>query len=234
MRSGRLAFAAVAGAGMLALLLTSVADRRDLAFTLGVQPAEVAAVLMPGHEVCQRPIDTSADAARVRFRVGTYGRPGPPLEVSPIVEHRSSSEVVIAGFRKSRVGGGYASGATLAAPVSNVKEGDRLRLCVRNAGREKVALYGNGPAAARTSAAFLDGKQLNTDLTLVFERSSRRSMLATFPDMFERAALWHPGWVGAWTFWVLLAFVLVGVPLLLWRALAASERIPAGSYDSRP
>jgi len=51
-------------------------------------------------------------------------------------------------------------------------------------------------------------------------------MLTALPDVFERAALWHPGWVGPWTFWLLLALVLGGVPLLLWRALSEAERVP--------
>jgi hypothetical protein len=52
--------------------------------------------------------------------------------------------------------------------------------------------------------------------------------------MFERAALWHPGAVGAWTFWLLLGLAALLVPFLLARALAAGERVSGDSYDSRP
>jgi hypothetical protein len=40
--------------------------------------------------------------------------------------------------------------------------------------------------------------------------------------VFERAALFRPGWVGAWTFWLLLAALVIGVPTLLGRALRAA------------
>jgi hypothetical protein len=43
-------------------------------------------------------------------------------------------------------------------------------------------------------------------------------MLALVPDAFERAALFRPAWVGAWTFWVLLGLVVAGMPLLLMAA----------------
>ena len=45
----------------------------------------------------------------------------------------------------------------------------------------------------------------------------------TVADVFHRAALFRPNPVGAWTFWALLAAVLIGVPALLVRALRSTE-----------
>lgn len=210
-------FVAVVAAGLAGLLLTAVIEQRDLAFTLGVQPAQVAAVLKPGDQVCQRPLYASAEAADVRFKVGTYGRPGGPLDVT--TRSLPNGSVVNTGA----VSGGYADNSTLRAPVAGVKEGEVISLCLLNRGSRRLALYGGAPQAARTSAAFVNGKNANTDLTLIFERSHSRSMLSALPDVFRHAALWHPGWVGAWTFWVLLVVMATGVPLLLWRALAGVE-----------
>ena len=42
--------------------------------------------------------------------------------------------------------------------------------------------------------------------------------------MFERAALFRPGFVGAWTFWLLLLGVVIAVPALL---CGGSARRPA-------
>jgi hypothetical protein len=220
------AFAGLAAAGIVALLVAATVDKRDLAFTLGVQPAEVAAIAQPGQTVCQGPIDVPTSASAVAFKASTAGRPGPPI----LVTARTSAGQVIG---QAKVPGGYPDATTLRAGVGGISEGRTLSLCFRNQGRTALGLYGNGPAAARTSIATLDGANVGTDLTLVFERRKSRSMLAALPDMFDRAALWHPGWVEPWTFWVLLALVLGGVPLLLWRALAEAERVPGGSYDSR-
>jgi hypothetical protein len=226
MPRARLTFAVVAAVGLLALLATATFDKRGLAFTLGVQPAEVAAVAKHGQTVCQGPIDVPADASAVAFKAGTFGKPGPPIS---IFARDPGGRVVGRGS----VPGGYRDGEALHARLAGISEGRALTICFRNEGRGNLGLYGNGPAAARTSIATLDGADAGTDLTLVFERAHSRSMLAALPDIFERAALWHPGWVGAWTFWGLLALVAAGVPLLLWRALAAAEQVPGGSYDSR-
>ena len=63
-------------------------------------------------------------------------------------------------------------------------------------------------------------------MTVVFLTDERHSMLAQLPDVFERASVFRPGWVGPWVFWLLMALTLIGVPLLLARALADSSDAP--------
>jgi hypothetical protein len=221
MRRALAGFATVVLLGFAGLLLTAAADEEGLAFTLGVNASQVAAVLKPGNEVCQRPIYASADAGDVRLQMGTFGRAGAPLEVRTVPLEAGAS-------KSGAVAGGYPDNSVVTAPVADVREGSAIALCVRNAGRREVALYGGAAQAARTSAAYLDGKEVPADLTLVFERSHPRSMLSALPDMFTRASLWHPGVVGAWLFWVLTAAVALGVPILLALALRRSldEAVP--------
>jgi hypothetical protein len=222
----RVGFAGVVVLGLAGVLLTAVAREEDLAFTLGVNPAKVAAVVKPGQQACQSPIGVPETAHTVQLEVGTYGRPGPPLAVTAVSDRQK--------LGAGSVGAGYADNSTVTAFLGSVPAGRRITLCVRNYGRRQVALYGGGAQADRTSAAFVDDRKLDTDLTLVFKRAHPRSMLSALPDMFQRAALWRPGWAGTWVFWLLLGLVAVGAPLLLGWALAASERVPGGSYDSRP
>jgi hypothetical protein len=61
-------------------------------------------------------------------------------------------------------------------------------------------------------------------MRLVFKRSEPRSALAQVPDMFERATLFRPDVIGAWTFWLLLVAVAAGIPALLAFALRAATR----------
>jgi hypothetical protein len=224
MRSAALVFAGVVGAGVLALGLTAVTDERDLAFTLGVNPAQIAAPLNAGQEVCQGPIDVPERFERVQMKVGTFGRPGQPLDVA--VREFPGGRTLAAGALR----GGYADNSTPAVALRSVPDGTRVVVCVRNAGRRQVALYGGAGAAARTSTARIGTRNLRTDLTLVFKRDEDRSVMALLPAMFERASLFHPGWAGPWLFWVLLGAVVVLVPALVWRALAAAS----GPYSSRP
>jgi hypothetical protein len=96
---------------------------------------------------------------------------------------------------------------------------------VRNAGIRRTAVYGNTLAASPLSGASIGRRQLDTDVAVVF-LDDRRSMLAWLPRAFERASVFRPGFVGAWLFWALAAAVLIGVPLLLARALSDAARAP--------
>lgn len=210
--------------GVVGLLAAAALDERRLAFTLGVQATQVAAVLEPGDAACQGPIDVSADARSVKFPVGTFRAPGPELQVL------TRTAGGIAG--RASVLAGYGDGATVSASPGGFVFGQRIEVCVRNAGRRKVALYGGAPQAARTSTLKLDGRDAGTDLALVFERDDPRSMLASLGDAFERAALFHPSWVSAGLLWVLAVLLVIAMPAALLLALreaasgAARRRSP--------
>jgi len=220
-RAGVTALLAVMAAGLVALALMAASDKRDLAFTLGVVPSTLAAELGPGATVCQSPIAVPEAFAQVRFQVGTFRRhSGQPL----IVAVRSAGSGRLLG--RGRVPAGYRDLAQPVAGVGKVGAGRRIAVCVRNAGTRKVALYGNAEAAAQPSQAISRGRDLGTDLTLVFLAAERRSMLTLLPQVFERASVFRPEWVGAWVFWLLTAATLLGVPLLLARALADSAGAP--------
>jgi hypothetical protein len=215
-RTGVAALAAVALCAVVAVVAVAATDERRLAFTIGVQPSQPAAVLAPGDRACQSPIDASAEAQIVKLKPGTFRRPGPPLAV----ETRTSGGERATGT----VPGGYADLAWQPARLDrSIPEGQRIEVCVVNRGPARVALFGGPALAARTSAARLDGRELPTDIALVFEREDGKSVLSLLATAFERAALWHPGWAGDWLFWVLLVAVTAGVPVLLAAALRASS-----------
>jgi hypothetical protein len=208
-----LIFAGAVALALVGLLATMTTDKRGLAFTLGVQPQQVAAVLKTEQEVCQRPIDVSADAASVEFEAGTFGRPGPPLRTTVRTDGESWSAVLP---------GGYPDNSRQRVRVGGIEEGNRISVCLRNLGKHPAALYGSGAGAARTSAAFLDGQELPGALMLVFHRSPSRSMFSLLPTVFERAALFHPGWTETWLFWFLAALLVTAVPVALALSLASA------------
>jgi hypothetical protein len=216
-------FAAVA-----VLIVASATDKRRAAFTLGVQPTGPAATVPPGAAACQLPIDVPEAFDRVAFELGELPGPGPRLE--------ARVRSLTAGRRVLGIGvvaPGYETSSQSAA-VGRIPEGARVEICIKNAGRVPVVLNGGNSQAARTSTAVVGGLNAHADLALVFLRSEPRSALSLVPEALEHATLFHPAWVGRGLLWVLLALVLAGVPLLLWRALAAAEQVPSGSYDSRP
>ena len=218
-RSALIAFVVTFALGVVGLLLVAALDERRLAFTLGVQPTQVAAVLQPGDTACQGPLDVPDDAASVNFPVGTFRAPGAPLEV--LVKTLAG----VAG--RAAVPAGYADNSTVTARPGRIESGARIAVCIRNAGRRRVALYGGAPQAARTSRLVVDGRNAAKDLTLVFERAESRSFLSALGDAFDRAALFHPSWVAAGLLWVLAILLVTGLPAALGAALssAASGRV---------
>lgn len=215
-------FIALAVIVVLALGLTT---ERPTAFTLGVTAAGAVAELKPGQEACQAPIavpDGDAAFDRVVVTLGTYRRPGPPVSLT-IVGDRTNTSVA-----SGRLAAGYPD--ITRAPTHTIKL-DRLvdtrtplKVCLRNDGQARVAVYGNGDAASRTSTASIDGKPAGVDLSLVFDRPEPRSTLSLLPAIFERASLWRASWVGGWFFWLLAAAIVFAVPALLARALRDASR----------
>jgi hypothetical protein len=216
----------VCAAAVVVLLVSAMATKERRAFTLGVAAAGPVTTLQPRQEVCEEPVvvpDSAAAFDRVAFSLGTFGHPGPPIDV------RLSA--VDGGFEaRGRLPGGYADvkrAPTPAVPVGHVAPlGEPLRICLRNAGTTTVSVYGNGDLASRTSTAVKDGKLAGVDVALVLERNTPRSALSLVPAMFRRASLWRADWVGAWTYWVLGALVLLALPALLAVALRSSLREP--------
>ena len=108
--------------------------------------------------------------------------------------------------------------------VGRVAPGESIAVCVENRGRRPAFIYGDADAAARSSTSYLNGKPTGSDLALEFERRRPRSLAGLIPAMFDRAALFRAQWVGAWTYWLLAALVVVGAPALLVGAVRAAAR----------
>jgi hypothetical protein len=214
-RSGVIVFAVVAVAALVGLAAVALTDDRELAFTLGVRPTQVAALVEPGKRACQRPLDVSADARSVRFQVGTFRRAGPPLTVD-----------AGSGIQRATgpLPGGYGDVTWQEVRLNReLREGERVEVCVTNRGNRRAALYGGPALAARTSSAYVDGRRVPTDIALIFERDEPSSVLSFVPTAVERAALFRPTWMGTWLVWVLAAAVLFAVPLLVAAALRATD-----------
>jgi hypothetical protein len=224
MRKGALiGLGATFAAGLVLLAVLAATRQSPLVYSIGSGPGAAVAPLKPGDEACQGPLSPPADAFdRVVISLGTYFRPGEPVEV--IVRDAQSRRVLSSG----RLAGGYpdiAQAPEHAVPISSTTLRAPAEVCVRNTGRRRVAVYGSTGLAHRTSTAIIDGKPVSgSDLAVRLERAAPRSLLNRLPQAFDHAALFKPGFVGPWTFWVLAAIVLLVVPALLGRALADALR----------
>ena len=213
--------------GVLGLFLAALTDQRHLAFSLAVRPSQPGILLQAGQEVCQRGIDVEQPFDSVSLLLATYFQPGPRLEVR--VTDDRGGRVLASGVLPD----GYPDSKTSVTKLSRtVPAGGRATLCVHNAGTRKVAMFSAPYSDNAPSSGTIDRRYIAYDLLVDFVRSKPRSTLSLIPDVFQRASLFHPSWVGAWTFWVLAALLLVGVPVLLLRALVSAEREDGATANS--
>ncbi|MFL5825940.1 MAG: hypothetical protein ACJ76V_05400 [Thermoleophilaceae bacterium] len=199
---------AAAAAGLAALALTAAGHDQHLAYSPGIAPFDAGRTLTGGETSCQQ-FDLPVVADAVTLPVRSAG-PGPPLDVLA----RGAGGRVIG---RGSVAGGYASGHMVSTRVGPMPAGSKVEICVRNAGGASVVVPGE-----------------NGTMDIAFLRTKPKSTLSLLGDALDRASVFRPGWVGGWTFWVLLALVGVGAPLVLARALAAAEREDLAGDDLDP
>ena len=186
-------FAAGCVLGIGGLAVVAATDERRLAFTLGAAPQWPVAVLHRTQVACQRDVDVAAPFDRVEILLGTFSRPGPPLEVSVLetgTGHRIAAGSLPAGAADNRPAGVQIS--------SGVPARRRVAVCVRNDGPGRVALYGGPETDAPASTAYVGVFPVTGDLRMTFYRDEPRSALALAPDMLERASVFRPAPIGAW------------------------------------
>ena len=216
MRRALVAFALTLALGLVAVLAFGLLKENDLAFTLDVQPNILAADLGPTSTVCQRPVQVREPFTSIEFFVGTYEQPGSRLIFTVRDETREP-------LGRGVLAAGYPDGSRPTVNVGRIGAGQRVAVCVRNDGSRRVALFGGSGAAAPGSAAFLDGESTETDVYLRFLEERPTSLLALVPQMIERASVFKPGWVGEWTYWALMALVMIGVPVALGLSIVATR-----------
>lgn len=232
-RGGALAVALVAVLGIAALLVAAGGDERSTAFSLDIPPASPVATLHTGQAVCQGPFTATAGFGSVTAWISPLQATGvaqqgsiPGAAITLTVRDASTNESLATG----RLASGYL--APIAPSVlltRTIPAGRRIRVCLRSRGPGPVELLGDQPpnqviAGDDGSATGSPGESI----ALLFLRPHPRSLLSLVPTMFRRAALFRPGWVGAWTYWVLGAAILAAFALA---GLAVTRAVQSDSQD---
>jgi hypothetical protein len=166
----------------------------------------------PGASICMSDIAIEQHSQEARFQVGTFGKRGPPLDVV----------VTGAGYRAgAHARGGYADNAVQSLPIRPPSTDQLVRVCVRNGGSDKIALYAANDSARSRARVDVDGKQLRATPALAFYEASDRSIAERMPASVERMSTFRGPLGHEWLIWlVLIAFVVVlplGIGAALWR-----------------
>jgi hypothetical protein len=248
-RRAVIAFAVVAILGLAALALGAIDTKSSTLQTLGVGAAFPVAPLHPhGGVVCEDPIALAEPITHVRFTMGTHGLPGTALDIT-VSRSQPGGRTGGPMLARGHLNGGWVErGLPQTVPVSpRVAPGQYVRVCIQNTDVRWAYAWGDlgvpqahevfpsGPRPTITPTNMtVDGIGIRGDISMAFVGNHRRSLLTRLPKVFERATAFRPGFVGAWTYWLLLALVLVAAPVLLGRALIASLREPREQPAAAP
>ena len=228
---------AVLVAGLLALLagvavwwIPYLVRDRDYATSV-VQPLPMTApalvVLGPSQRACMQPATMSADSGQGRFSVGTYYKPGPPLELTIDGPGYAARRAIPAGF---------ADNTTLQVGVPAPRRDVSVRICIANRGTRRVALHASADRTKTAALTRVDGRAVRSNPTFAFYTARRVSIAAKLSRIVDRISLFKPSVVAPWLLWPLLLAFVAGIPVgTLWalhRALVQDgDRDPANGTD---
>ncbi|MGA2320211.1 MAG: DUF2142 domain-containing protein [Solirubrobacteraceae bacterium] len=170
-----------------------------------------------GAPVCVPALRLPGQTAIVRLRAVPPTRERPALRVALAEGNRTIySELPAQRVPENRVSSAdFPIPQTPARPTTSPAS-----LCVTADG--PIQWGGTSLAAAEPGSASLAGKPLAARLAVWYlpRPGARESYLQRAGAIFKRAALFRPGFVGAWTYPLLLFLVLPGLALLALRCLA--------------
>jgi hypothetical protein len=193
-----LVFVIAAAAVLAGLVAAGLQTIRVRTFSLRVPNLQAVASVRPGHPVCEGPI-TSTVAARGVALYGTVASGSPTIEVRA----RSSSSTLASG-QLLHVGRSSESDVALDRTIPG---GRPVHICV-SVGGGVFSLTG---AAGQAPGVIAHGLAPGTQFSLALTRPG--TFLGSLSTAFSRAAIFRPDWVGAWTFWLLLALLACALPL---------------------
>jgi Predicted membrane protein (DUF2142) len=152
---------------------------------------------------------------RLRLRAPTSTRPALRLLLN------TSGHTIASALPAVRVAPSATSNVDFPVPATPARPAARpASLCVTSAG---PVMWGTTPLPTPgVSSPTLGGTPLSARLAVWYlpTAGSRQSYLQRAGAIFARAALFRPGFVGAWTYPLLLALVLPAIALLALRCLA--------------
>jgi hypothetical protein len=166
------------------------------------------ATVPPGERLCQESEIVPPQSASVELSVGTYGRPGPPLEVS------------VGDSSTGRRNGGYGDGwvrVPYSGPAAARDEAQAVpRVCVRNAGDRRVALAGK--ASHPVEAARVGDTPAAGRVALRWRAAKPSTWWDDGAEVARRVTRGKAD-LGLWTPLVLLGVVWVGAFALVLRSV---------------
>lgn len=214
--------AGLAGAVVAFALLAYVVVPRDFyTGTNSVTTRSVVVDMQAEQRLCVRGVTLPKGTGQVRFNGGAVQDPARTVGVEVLTPGRT--------YRGSLPGSalpGPGTVGTLDVAIGDVLHDAPAQVCITpHGGRAWVG--GMLGVQGNLVQPTLDGKPYANRVALFFlpPKGEKRSLLARAPEIMRRAALFRPGVVGAWTYWLMF---LVALPALAIGSVALLARAAAG------
>ena len=214
--------AAVAAVGLVVTAMALAVPRDFFTGTNSVRSRGFHNGLGPGGRLCVPGLDLPAGTGRVQVEVWNWGQPLPALEGS-----------VEAGGRELGTTRVPAPASPAARKVEFVlperpaePASTHATLCIRAEGN--VSFGGVSGLQGNDATPTINGEPTFNRVAIWYlpPAGEQRSALSQLPTIFERAALFRPGVVGAWSYWLLM---FGAIPLVVYaavRVLATADERP--------
>jgi 4-amino-4-deoxy-L-arabinose transferase-like glycosyltransferase len=186
--------------------------------TNSVRGRGAVTTLRAGQELCVRGLLIPSGTARAQLQLATTG-PRPTL----VARATAGTRTVKTKLPGATSGGGRKVEFAVPGPPAGADSAPGT-VCVSPRAGRPVSLFGifglqgdvaptlgTKPVQARVAVWFLPPK------------GEKRRPIAMLPTVFERAALFRPGFVGPWTYWVLMLVAVPALTLVGVRLLATAE-----------
>lgn len=215
-RAGFLGAGAVIVVALGALILGGLRGVAVRAFALQAPNQYPLVTLAPGQTVCEGPV-SSPHPFRI---VAIWGAAVGGRATLQVTARTAALGHVLAAGTSVAHNVDDEEQTTLSAPIRSATP---ITVCVTDAqGHFSIA----GGSAVHPGIA-MTGTPANREFSLLL-LSEPQSLISALPIAFSRAALFRPGWVGAWTFWVLIGGVLAGFGLALVAVIRALDADAGG------
>jgi hypothetical protein len=181
--------------GLVVAGLQSIAVRT---YALRIPDAGAVGTADASHRLCEGLIQGSSTTRGVEvFADAAAGSPTVAVTVL------SGGRPIATGSRTAEPAGGEQR-VGLDHPIPAHRP---VEVCIGAAGGALTVLG----AAAHTPDVIAHGGAPGTQFALVLTRPG--TLLGSLSTAFERAAIFRPSWIGAWTFWLLVALLACTLPL---------------------
>jgi hypothetical protein len=218
--------AAICCALFAALSIPFLTSQREIAAGVPSPRALLAISLetIPAHErLCVSDVTIPPDARRLRFDIGTFGQPGPPLRLT--LSGADYRERVV-------VAGGYADNLVMSPAMRPPARAVLGSVCIANAGATKIALTGTTEErSVSRPVGHIGGEVAASDVYLAFVEQRPASVLQRSHEIVARMSVFRPAVVGPTVLWALVVLVLVGIPIGVLAAVLSALR---GRRRERP